>query len=399
MRKYNYALLCGALMLSLGACRSNAGDELSHHHHNGPEAHHNHGDAHEAEGHEAHNGGKGEGHSDEIFLAPEAAERFGVETEKLSRGEFADVIKVSGLVIESPTDMGVVSAPASGVITFVRGISLGSKIGRGTTIATIKTSSVSGGDANAAAKANYDAACRELDRLTPLYKERLVTASEYNAAVRAVDEAKALYSAGAQSGRATSPLSGVITSLDVNEGQFVAAGEPIATVSANSSLTLRADVPERYYGRLGAVSDATVKLPYDEQTVRLSEIGGHRVSNGEGVRAATPGYVPVYFSFNNDGRVLPGSNVEIYLEAGRRDGVIAVPLEALSEQQGRFFVFVKLDEEGYRKIPVTTGASDGRRVEIVSGLNDGDEVVTKGATTVRIAESSGTVPEGHSHNH
>lgn len=399
MRKYNYVLLCGALMLSLGACRSNAGDELSHHHHNGPEAHHNHGDAHEAEGHEAHNGGKGEGHSDEIFLAPEAAERFGVETEKVSRGEFADVIKVSGLVVESPTDRGVVTAPTSGVVNFVRGITLGAKVGRGSAVATVKASAVSGGDANAAAKANYDAACRELDRLTPLYKERLVTASEYNAAVRAVDEAKALYSAGAQSGRATSPLSGVITSLDVNEGQFVAAGEPIATVSANSSLTLRADVPERYYGRLGAVSDATVKLPYDEQTVRLSEIGGHRVSNGEGVRAATPGYVPVYFSFNNDGRVLPGSNVEIYLESGRRDGVIAVPLEALSEQQGRFFVFVKLDEEGYRKTHVTTGASDGRRVEIVSGLSDGDEVVTKGTTTVRIAESSGTVPEGHSHNH
>lgn len=396
MTKYKYALLCGALMLSLGACRSNAGDELSHHHHDGPETHENHGDAHEADGHDAHSNG---GHSDEIFLSPEAAERFGVETEKIMRGEFADVIKVSGLVVESPTDRGVVTAPTSGVVNFVRGITLGSKVGRGSAVATVKASAVSGGDANAAAKANYDAARRELDRLTPLYKERLVTASEYNAAVRAVDEAKALYSAGAQSGRASSPISGVITTLDVNEGQFVNAGEPIATVSANSSLTLRADVPERYYGRLGAVTDATVKLPYDEYTVRLSEIGGRRVSGADVARAVTPGYVPVYFSFNNDGKVLPGSNVEIYLEAGRRDGVISVPIEALSEQQGRFFVFVKLDEEGYRKMPVTTGASDGRRIEIVSGLNDGDEVVTKGATTVRIAESSGTVPEGHTHNH
>lgn len=34
-----------------------------------------------------------------------------------------------------------------------------------------------------------------------------------------------------------------------------------------------------------------------------------------------------------------------------------------------------------------------------SGLKTGDELVTEGATVVKMAESSGAVPEGHSHNH
>lgn len=63
------------------------------------------------------------------------------------------------------------------------------------------------------------------------------------------------------------------------------------------------------------------------------------------------------------------------------------------------FVFVKLDDECYTKVPVETGASDGRRVRVTSGLHGGETVVVEGAVTVRLAESSGVVPEGHSHNH
>ena len=45
------------------------------------------------------------------------------------------------------------------------------------------------------------------------------------------------------------------------------------------------------------------------------------------------------------------------------------------------------------------GATDGARREILSGIKNGDKVVTAGTTYVRLAESSGAVPEGHSHNH
>ena len=107
----------------------------------------------------------------------------------------------------------------------------------------------------------------------------------------------------------------------------------------------------------------------------------------------------VYFTFTNSGSLLPGTPAEVYLLGQAREGVISVPVSAISEQQGRYFVVRKVDEECYEKVPVTLGTSDGARVEILDGVHAGDNIVTKGTVSVRLAESSGVVPEGHSHNH
>ena len=78
---------------------------------------------------------------------------------------------------------------------------------------------------------------------------------------------------------------------------------------------------------------------------------------------------------------------------------MSVPSTSLSEQQGQLFVFVQLDEDCFRKVPVQVGQSNGTDVEILSGLHEGERVVTEGTTFVRLAETSGVVPEGHSHTH
>ena len=78
--------------------------------------------------------------------------------------------------------------------------------------------------------------------------------------------------------------------------------------------------------------------------------------------------------------------------------MISVPTTALTEEQGIYFVYVKLDEEGYKKQEVRIGADDGLRTEILSGLKAGDEVVTRGAYQVKLASVSGAIP-GHTHNH
>ena len=56
-------------------------------------------------------------------------------------------------------------------------------------------------------------------------------------------------------------------------------------------------------------------------------------------------------------------------------------------------------EDGYEKVPVAIGANNGIYVEILSGLEPGKEIVSEGTVFVRLAETSGNVPEGHSHNH
>lgn len=385
--KYIYlSLTAAAVALFVSSCDTNAASGHDHRHEHETHHHHDNDDGHH-------------GSEDEIVLSSDAAERFGVTTETVALAPFHDVLKVSGTILPSPTDAAIVAAPTSGIISFASGIDRGTKLSSGTIIATVKSSGISGGDQNQADKAAYEAARRELDRLKPLYDERLVTASEYNAALGAYEEAKATYSKAASSGIVSSPISGVITSIDVAQGQYVEVGSTVAKVSGSTRLTLRADVPERYYQHAASFKDAVIHTSYSDNQLTVSKAGGHRISSGQNVVANMPGYIPVYFSFDNDGSIVPGSNVEVYLRGTESTEVISVPISALSEQQGNMFVFVRLDEDCYRKVPVRAGRNDGDRVEILSGLNVGDEVVVTGATTVRIAESSGVVPEGHSHNH
>lgn len=96
---------------------------------------------------------------------------------------------------------------------------------------------------------------------------------------------------------------------------------------------------------------------------------------------------------------MPGMAVEVYLAASPEGEAISVPRDALYEQMGQMFVFVKTSGHGYEKRPVKTGRSDGERVSIEQGLAEGDLVVTEGMTYVRLAEQATVVPEGHSHNH
>jgi len=372
------------LSLSLASCHAKDDGDLGHHHH---------GQANEAENNEAEKDSHGE-----ITLDPNMAEQFGVKASTVTPGEFRTVVTVSGQIVDSPNSSAIVSAPTSGILKFAPSISQGSQVGYGTSIATISAAQMSGGDPNAMAKVNLDAAKKELDRVTPLHADGIVSTKDYNAARQAYEQAKAAYSATAASGRATAPKAGVITSLQTQQGQFVNAGDPIATISSTTNLTLRADLPEKDYSMLPQLTSANIQAPYADKWINLSDLGAKRISAPASV-SSQRGYVPVYFDFANDGSFIPGSFVSVKLLGQPRQGILSVPISAVSEQQGSHFIYEQLDEDCYRKIPVKLGMSDGINVEILQGLKGGENIVSEGMVAVRLAESSGVAPEGHSHNH
>lgn len=68
------------------------------------------------------------------------------------------------------------------------------------------------------------------------------------------------------------------------------------------------------------------------------------------------------------------------------------------EEQGLFYVYVQTAGESFQKREVKTGAGDGMNVEILSGVESGERVVTKGAYNIKLATMSGTIP-AHGHEH
>lgn len=332
-------------------------------------------------------------------MSPADAERFGVVAEAVQPAPFAQVVKTAGEVLPSAEGGVTVTAPAAGVVTLAHGVSQGMQVKAGQALASVSAKNMSGGDANAAARAAYEAALREVERLKPLLADGLVTKKEYNDAVAALEQARALYSPMAATGTATSPRAGVVTSVLVTDGEWVDAGAPIATVASATRLTLRALLPATQASFAPRIADAVIST-HGGEPVRLSELGGRLVSASSAAGNATPGYVPVYFTFDNSNpSVVPGTGVEVWLSTSPTEQAMSVPLEAVTEQMGQMFVFVRVDEHGYVKRPVTVGHSDGQRVAILSGIEPGEQVVTRGATFVRLAQQATVVPEGHSHNH
>lgn len=373
------AICISVLAISAGGC-GHSHSEAEEHHHEGQEAAggHNH-----AEG--------------EIVLEPEMAARFGVQVDTVRSGMMSESVKAAGTFLSANSSMAGVTAPLAGTVTYPQNITVGAAVQRGATVAHIKADAVEGSRTNATARAAMQAAKREVDRLKPLYDDHLVTQAEYNAALAAYEQARAAYSPAA-SGAVHAPISGVVTSVDVPAGAFAEAGAVLMRLSSGGDLTLRVDVPQSKYDMARSATDANIVLP-DGKALRISEVGGRRISGAQAGAAAPNGFVAVYFSIPASAAIAPGATAEVYLLGAGENACISVPRSALSEQQGSYFVYEKTGDHAYRRLPVTTGGSDGLNTVITDGLKGGEVIVIKSVTTLRLAENSGAIPEGHNHNH
>lgn len=338
-------------------------------------------------------------HAGLIRLDDHRAHEFGVSTEKIEPTDFHDVITVAGQIESKTSDESVATATRSGIVTLSPNINQSVRVSTGSIIGVVRSANVQGADPTVEAVAARDAAKRELDRLAPLHKEGVVSTQKYNEALSAYEQAEAsLRNSKQGSASISAPKTGVITQLLVKTGDYVEAGQRVAVISGNTNLTLRADVPEKYALQLSGIESANFRPGSSSETYSLRDLNGKLMtSNGSGI--AENGYIPLYFSFDNNGKTAPGGFAEIYLISGERKKVISVPKEAIVEINGNKCVYSLHGEGLYEKHVVKTGASDGQRVEIISGLESGEDIVVKGAQIVRMAETSATAVPGHTHNH
>lgn len=382
----NYILTGTLCMFLFGGCGEHAHDH----------EHENHD--HEAEIHAEEK----TAHSDEIVLTPEKAKAAGVEAEVIHPGAFREVIQAGGQILSAQGQEATVVAASSGVVSFSRKIAEGIEVGQGSELLSVSAEHIQEGDPVRKAKVAYEKAKEEYERAEKLVGSQIVSQKEFAALREAYQNARLTYEAllPSKSGKGVAvkaPIGGFVKNCLVKEGDYATVGQPLMTVTQMRRLVLKADVSERYYAQLPRIVSANFKTPYNNKVYCLENLGGKVLSFGKS-SGDTSYYVPVIFEFDNRGDMVPGAFVEVFLLSGERQGVISLPESALTEEQGLYFVYLKLDDECYKKQEVQLGTSNGERVEILSGLKDGDTVVTRGAIHVKLAAASNAIP-AHSHNH
>ncbi|RHJ94886.1 efflux RND transporter periplasmic adaptor subunit [Parabacteroides bouchesdurhonensis] len=393
-------VLCAYIFAGCAGNSKSAG----HDEHEGHEHSHEHeAHDHEHEGHDHEHENEGEHTPGEVIFKKALAEAIGLETKDLQPAPFTNVIKTSGRIMAAQGDESVVVATVPGIVTlgslpFIDGTA----VRKGQAILSLASSGLSDGNVAAKAKYAYETSKKEYERMQQLVGDKIVSAKDFEQARLNYENAKVAYEAiaGKQTANGVSvvsPINGYLKNIQVKEGDYVSVGQPIATIAQNNRLVLRAEVSEKYYSELPMVKSANFRTPYDNMTYKLSDLHGRLLSYGKSSDANTF-YVPVTFEFDNKGAVIPGSFVEIYLLSSVIEDVLSVPVSALIEEQGVYSVFVRLDEDGYLKKTVTLGANNGSEVQILSGLQAGDHVVTKGAYQIKLASASNAIP-AHSHSH
>ena len=190
------------------------------------------------------------------------------------------------------------------------------------------------------------------------------------------------------------PITGVVTKINKNLGEQVAAGEAILEIVNLDIVWVEAPIFERDLSLLGAgnskASFTTLAWPGQEFRGTLLDIGA---VIDEQKRTAH-----VIFSVPNAGLALRvGMQADVRIEAGEKAQAMMIPREAVVEDEGKKIVYVLLSGEEFQRREVKLGNEYGEKVAVLEGLKAGERVVTQGALQLKLHELN--PGEGPAHTH
>jgi membrane fusion protein (multidrug efflux system) len=173
------------------------------------------------------------------------------------------------------------------------------------------------------------------------------------------------------------PIAGILEDRMVEIGSMAAPGSAIARVVDIDPLKIEAGVPERYTGDIRQGAEAYVAVEGN----RSGEVRGRIRFVGTVVNASNRTF-PVEVDVPNTGGTLkPGLIARVRLARRIVETAILVPRDAVLRAESGYIVYVVVDRGGASVAEartVTTGAGQGGRVLIDSGLDAGDRVVVVG---------------------
>ncbi len=221
---------------------------------------------------------------------------------------------------------------------------------------------------------------QELERVKALLGEGGISQSDYDALQLAYEVSEASYQNLLDNTVLRSPISGVVTARNYDKGDMYAMSSPIYTVQQITPVKILVGVSE---------TDYTKVHKGDKVTVTADALPG-RTFTGSVVRLY-PVMDPASHTFkvevqipNGDRLVRPGMYVRATVNMGDNDSIV-IPDSAVVKQQGsgqRLVYVIDADNVVSIKI-VTIGLHFGSSYEILSGLEEGDRVVTGGQSALK----------------
>ena len=338
-----------------------------------------------------------------VTLTPESVERAGLATATVATGTSATDVRLPGVVEPNAYRQVAVTPLVNGRITRVAA-QLGARVRKGETMAEIYSPALAEARTKyISAQAMLDAHDLELQRTEKLVEigaasrqelERIH--AEHAAQIAEVNSARsqlellgvAVPATHGQDGKTVSattsvpaPIDGVVTERAANVGLNVDGATKLFTVVDLSTVWIVADVYERDFSRVRVGSEAAITTPaYSGTTLRgrISYIDPQ-------VNAATRTAKVRIEVANPRGDLRLGMYADVAISTGETTAKVMIPRASIQQVGNRAVVYLADSQQPGRFVEraVTLGLSAGEQVEVVSGLQPGDVVVTEGSFFVR----------------
>ena len=284
-----------------------------------------------------------------------------------AQAEDVDVTNTFTANIE-PYATNNIASQTAGRISSIR-TEVGQKVRKGQLLATMD-------DVNLAkTRMQYVNDSTELARLTELYNIGAVAQADYDMAKLALNITKKTYYNLAENTYLRSPINGVVTARNYDKGDMYSMAQPIFVVEQIQPVKMLVNISESLFTQVhkGMEFDISVDAYPGEVFKGAVNLLYPTVS-------ATTHTFPVEVVCQNaDERLRPGMFARVTANFGTNHNVV-VPDVAVVKQQGsgEHFVYVLQPDNTVKYTLVELGKRLGNRYEIVSGINEGDRIVTEG---------------------
>ena len=220
----------------------------------------------------------------------------------------------------------------------------------------------------------------ELSRLTELYKIGAVAQADYDLAKLSLQIARKTYSNLVENTYLRSPINGVVTARNYDKGDMYSMAQPIFVVQQIVPVKMLINLSEGLFTQVnqGMEFDITVDA-------YPGEVFKGKVNLIYPTVSATTHTFPVeVVCQNTDQRLRPGMFARVTANFGVNHHVV-VPDVAVVKQMGsgEHFIYVLQPDNTVKYTLVEVGKRLGSSYEIISGINEGDKIVTEGQARLK----------------
>lgn len=326
---------------------------------------------------------------DTLHLTKDQKKEIVIDIETVGLSQIHTNIELIGETESVPDDIMDVPARISGRVTSVYYVE-GDTIKKGQKLAVIDSPELAKLRATyLVSKSKFNAAEQNLNRINSLVKMNLAAKQELidaEANMKVIESEKisaeenlraiGLGISDSSTGQyiVYSPRSGLALSRNAVPGSIVSANQILTTIANLDNLWFQAKIYENDLKHLTEGISAKVILNAYPDLIfqgKLEHIGEKVDPESRTVHARV-----VFRNINRKAKI--GLFGKAILNVNERTG-IQITESAIQSYQNSKFVFVELSSENYKWLEVTTGSTDNQKTEVLSGLKEGDKVVTKGA--------------------